>query len=243
MAQSLWGSGDLALEAGGFVFVTPEYEGSKHYKVIGFPVIYPAGADENSWLQVKGVDNVQFRLLQWQGFEIGPVAGYRFDRDEGDGDRLIGLGNIDGGLVLGGYAAYRFGPVRAYVAYNHQVTGDDTGGLVRFGVDGVVRLSPTVKLTLGVGTTYADDDYMRAFFGVTQRQALTSVHNPYTPDAGIKDVNFSATIDVALDPRWNLKLIGQYARLVGDAADSPVIETQDQFVGGVGLTYKFNLAR
>lgn len=35
-------------------------------------------------------------------------------------------------------------------------------------------------------------------------------------------------------------LMGRYARLIGDAADSPVIETENQLYGGVGLSYKFS---
>jgi outer membrane scaffolding protein for murein synthesis (MipA/OmpV family) len=35
----------------------------------------------------------------------------------------------------------------------------------------------------------------------------------------------------------------RYSRLVGDAADSPIVETEDQFTGLVGLSYKFDLGR
>jgi outer membrane scaffolding protein for murein synthesis (MipA/OmpV family) len=47
--------------------------------------------------------------------------------------------------------------------------------------------------------------------------------------------------DIALDQRWTLKLTGRYSHLVGDAADSPIVETESQFYGGVGLTYRFDV--
>jgi outer membrane scaffolding protein for murein synthesis (MipA/OmpV family) len=33
----------------------------------------------------------------------------------------------------------------------------------------------------------------------------------------------------------SLKLSGRYSRLVGDAADSPIVENENQFYGGVSL--------
>jgi outer membrane scaffolding protein for murein synthesis (MipA/OmpV family) len=33
---------------------------------------------------------------------------------------------------------------------------------------------------------------------------------------------------------------GSYSRLIGDAGDSPVIETEDQFTGTLVLTYTLN---
>lgn len=234
------------VDVGGIVVVTPKYEGSKEYEVFGAPLIFPAGFGDNSRVKVKGLDHVQFRLFDIQGFEFGPLAGYRTGRDEEDGDRLRGLGDIDGGLVIGGYAAYRFGAFTAQASYHHEVTGDDeTGGLVKLGLEAVAQVAPNVKLTGGIGTTFADSDYMQSFFRVTAAQSARSQAGlaQYDTDAGIKDVNFSLTTDVAFAQRWNLKLIGRYSRLVGDAADSPVIETEDQFFGGAALTYRFDWSR
>jgi len=98
-------------------------------------------------------------------------------------------------------------------------------------------------MTGRVGASWADDDYMDAFFSVTPAQSLASLHAPYDASAGIKDVHVGLAADVPLGQDWSLKLLGQYTRLVGDAADSPVIETEDQFYGGVGLTYRFTFDR
>jgi outer membrane scaffolding protein for murein synthesis (MipA/OmpV family) len=58
----------------------------------------------------------------------------------------------------------------------------------------------------------------------------------------VKDVRVSLGTTVDLDSRWALTLNGQYTRLVGDAADSPVVETADQFSAMAGLTYRFEIA-
>jgi outer membrane scaffolding protein for murein synthesis (MipA/OmpV family) len=230
-------------QVGGLVYVSPTFEGAKSYQVTGFPFVAPAGFGDNGIVQIKGADDIRFRVLQFSNFEVGPLAGYRFGRDETDADHLIGTGDIDGGFVLGAFAAYRAGPLAFSVSYHHQATGDETGGLVRFGVEGVTRLSPTVKLTTGIGTNYATDDYMTAFFGVSAAQNAASGLPVYNPSAGFKDVHIGATANIDLSDRWTLILIGRYAHLIGDAADSPIVETESQFYGGAALSYKFSIGR
>ncbi len=239
----LFGSGDLNLQAGGIVVVRPKYEGSDQYEVTGAPIVAPAGYSDGGLVQFKGIDDVRFRLLNLNGFEAGPVAGYRFGRDEDDADRLTGLGDVDGGLILGGFAAYRVGPFAAFASYGHQVGGDDTGGQLRFGGESRFMLSPVLAVTATIGATWADDDYMGSYFGVTAAQSARSGLAAYDADAGVKDVYFGLASDVALDDRWTLKLTGRYSRLIGDAADSPIVESEDQFMGGLGLTYKFSIPR
>jgi outer membrane scaffolding protein for murein synthesis (MipA/OmpV family) len=219
-------------QAGAFVYVSPSFEGSKSYDVIAFPFVAPAGLGTEGFIQIKGVDDVRLRLFQAGGLELGPLAGYRFGRDGDDVDNAA-VGDVDGGLVVGGFATYRTGPFALSVSYHHQATGDDTGGLVRLGAEHTMRLSPTVKLTTGVGTNYATEDYMDAFFAAPG----------YNPDAGFKDVFVGATAAIDLSERWSLLLIGRYAHLIGDAADSPVVETESQLYGGLALSYKFDWTR
>ncbi len=234
-ATDLFGSGPLDLQAGGLVLVTPKYEGSKDYQVFGVPLVAPAGGNEFGFIQFRGPEDLRFRVINWNGFEAGPLTGWRFDRDESESSTLNGLGDIDGGLVLGGYAAYHFGVFTPFVSYSNQVTGDDTGGLLRFGAEAPLTIIGGVKMIGQVGATWADDDYMDAFF--------SDPRVGYVAESGVKDVYFGLNADVPLSDRWNLKLIGQYSRLVGDAADSPIVESENQFFGGLGLTYKFTIDR
>jgi len=244
----LFGFAGTPWQVGAFVFVTPKFEGAKSYDVFGFPFIAPAGFGQGgaSVIDIRGADDVRFRLVERGGFEAGPLAGYRFGRDQDDAARLAGLGDIDGGLVLGAYAGYRAGPWFLSASYHHQVTGDeDTGGLLRLAIDHTWRVSPHATLVTSLGTAYASNQYMQTYFGVSAAQATTSVaHLPqFDPSAGFKDVSLSATATVELDPRWTLYLTGRYTRLIGDAADSPVIETENGFFGGAGLSYKFDWGR
>jgi MipA family protein len=232
-------------QAGGFVFVAPKYEGAKDYEVLGAPFIAPAGLDGTGRVQFRGPDDLRFRAIEFNGFEAGPLIGWRFDRDDNDAARLRGLGDVDGGFVAGAYAAYRLGPISPFVSYHHQLSGDDTGALIRFGAETRVPVSGGISVLATVGASYADDDYMESFFSVTAAQSAASVAGlgAYDAEAGIKDVYLGLTSDIPLTDVWTLKLSGRYSRLVGDAADSPIVESEDQFFGGLGLTYRFGAGR
>jgi outer membrane scaffolding protein for murein synthesis (MipA/OmpV family) len=238
----LMSGGDINLAVGGIAVITPRFEGSKQYRVIGFPYVMPAGMDDGkSRLSVRSPDDVRFRLFELQGFEFGPLAGWRFGRDQNDADHLAGLGDIDGGLVVGAYAGYHIGVFMPFISYHHQVTGSDTGGVLRFGVEATARVLPWVTLTAIAGSSYADGAYMESFFGVTAAQSAASTLATFDAGSGIKDVYINLSGDFRLDDRWTLKLGGRYARLVGDAADSPIVESRDQFQAVIGLSYKFTV--
>lgn len=235
--------GDVTgVNVGGLVMVAPKYEGSADYRVLGVPFIAPA-FNGGGRLQIKGPDDVRFRLLDLNGFEAGPVAGWRFGRDDEDSRRLWGLGDVDGGLVVGGYMAYRVGVLKPFLSYHHEVTGGDTGGVLRFGTEAIWDLGRGTEIVGSIGASWADQQHMGAYFSVTPAQSVASFAGlpVYEAGAGIKDVFVGATAKVALSELWTLNLTGRYAHLIGDAADSPVTESEHQWTAGAGLTYRFNL--
>ena len=190
------------------------------------------------------------------------MLGYRFGRDEDDAARLRGLGDIDNGLVAGGFVSYdviatpdtRLGVA---VAVSGQVTGDDFGrsgfGAPNFRVandygvetDLSLSLDQTVserlRLTARLGTTYASDDYMATFFGVSAAQAANSVAglNAFDADGGIKDVYMNVGTTYNVTENFELRASLGYQRLLGDAADSPITMDADQFSGSLGAAYRF----
>jgi outer membrane scaffolding protein for murein synthesis (MipA/OmpV family) len=123
------------------------------------------------------------------------------------------------------------------------VTGDDTGGLLRFGAEAPVTIISGVRMIGQIGATWADQDFMDAFFSVDVMQAKYSGLNQYDADSSVKDVYIGLSADVPLSQLWSLRLTGQYSRLIGDAADSPIVETENQLFGGLGLTYQFTINR
>lgn len=235
---------------GGFAVIAPKYEGSKSYRAFGFPLVIPSfgerpSAGETSEfrprVKFKGLDDVRVALISTDKFEIGPVAGYRMGRKQSAGVLLDGLGDVKGGLVLGGYVGMSAGPAFFDLSYSDQLTGGVRGGQLKLGASANTPLNETLSLNAGIGATYATETYMDSYFGVSAAQAGTSTAGlaAFDPKAGFKDVNFSLGTDVKLSSNWTAKLGGKYSRLLNDAALSPVIETKNQFSGTFGLIYKF----
>lgn len=235
--------GRFGASVGAMAIVLPKYEGSSDYRVVGVPFIAPWFGSTESWVDVQGADDVRLRLFRYGGFEAGPLAGWRFGRDEEDGPLLAGLGDVDGGLVVGGYMAYRLGMLKPFLSYHHQVTGNATSGVLRMGSEATIQLARGVEFVGTVGASYADDDYMQAYFAVTPAQVLASKAGlaAYDVDAGFKDIFVGGTAKFQLSELWTLRVSARYARLIGDAADSPLVENENQWTAGIGVTYRLDL--
>jgi MipA family protein len=232
---------DLEFQAGGIGFISPRYEGSKSYQVQGVPFAFPGSKGGDDDFEFSDADSIQYRLIKSGMFEAGPLAGAWFGRSESDGNKLGGLGDISEGLVVGGYAAINTGMTKFTSSFHHQVTGDDVGSLIRLRADSEIPIANGVKFLAGVGTNYATEGFMDANFGVSAAQAFASTAGlaAYNPSAGFKDVFVGAGLEAELTERWTARVYGEYSRLIGDAGNSPVIETQDQFSGLLMLTYQF----
>jgi outer membrane protein len=62
----------------------------------------------------------------------------------------------------------------------------------------------------------------------------------YVPGSGVRDARAWATALLHLSPQWHLGVGALYSRLLGDAADSPIVAdegSKNQWVYGVGALY------
>lgn len=246
--ESVFSEDRWGVEVGGFAGFAPAYEGSDEFRFVGYPLIIPKyygssyDASVPSRVEFKGIDDVRLTALRLGGLDIGPVAGYTFGRDEDLSARLRGLGDVDGGLNLGGFAAYRFDPFYVDVAYLTQVTGDtDTGHTIRIGAGIEQDLNERATVSAYLNGSYASEGYMDAYFSVTPAQSAASAAGlgVFDAGAGLKDVGLDLGFDYRLSERMTLKTKAGYARLLNDAADSPITSSRNQFTGGLGLTYTF----
>jgi outer membrane protein len=245
-----------SITLGGSVIVKPKYEGSDEHEYIPIPIIVPRfsdtpGEDQSTFkkfrkrVNFRGLDDIRIRVLGGERLQLGAVTGYITNRDQNDGDQLRGWGDVEGGLVLGAYSGFSVGAIQFDAAILEKVTGDESGFEMRFGVETTQQLTERTTVVARIGTTFGSEDYMQTYFGVTPTQAARSKAGlpVYFADAGIKDVFLAVGATVDLNDRWLLKAGGRYGRLLGEAADSPVIETENQLSGVLGLGYRFNLPR
>jgi outer membrane scaffolding protein for murein synthesis (MipA/OmpV family) len=221
-----------ALSIGIIAGVTPDYEGSDDYGFGFGPNL--AG----SWRDILFFKGKTFgaNLVKKKNLKAGPILSWSGGRDEDDNDRLEGMGDVDGSIEAGGFVSYRKKPWRFKLEARQDVNSGHEGALVEMSVGSNLPFKKPV-VSVALGTTWASDDYMESFFGVDSKQSADSGYKKYNAEAGIKDISLSVTAGYPLTNRWRLGGKVEYKRLVGDAADSPIVEDENQFLAGIGISY------
>jgi outer membrane protein len=161
-------------------------------------------------------------------------------RDEDDAAALAGMGDIKprpeiglffNGLVVGNVY------LRSAVRYG---SGNDRNGLaLDIGTGAFFRLGPNWRTSVGLTTTYLNGNAMRSYFGVDAGQSARSGYAVYQPSDGLRDVRLSGSLIYSIDPRWSLMGTLAATRLIGDAADSPIVRDKTGFGGLFGARYRF----
>ena len=217
--------------------VRPDYEGSDDYEFAWAPDI------KISWRDIIVLQGRSLRAIYRNGgLKVGPLIALESGRDDGDNNALRGLGDIDTGLSGGAFLTYEvIDRVTLETEFRKEFAGGHGGALWDFGVG--LRLPFEKPLIKGyAGATYASDDYMSEFFGVNAVQSANSGLPVFGADAGIKSVTLSLSSGFDIDETWVIGARIIYSRLVGDAADSPIVDqrgSENQITLGVGLSAQF----
>ena len=110
--------------------------------------------------------------------------------------------------------------------------------------DFVLRPSDRTVITFGPRARIADDRYHQAYFGVTPAVALATGLPAYSPGGGVHAIGVNGGMMHQFSSSWGMYVYAAYDRLVRDAADSPIVRahgSRDQFSGGIGLAYAFQV--
>ena len=234
----------------------PTYEGSPNTGTL-------AGPDLTLSYRSREWGSVEFgqRGLMWNAVEAGRfrfalVAQFdpgRKDKDPSTLDstpgdkRLAGMGKVqastEGGVGVG------WGPVML-VARQALSERGAKGAQVDMSVDVPWSLTDRLTLRFAVGATWANSDYMQAYFGVTPAQARATSFAVYTPKSGLRKVEVSVGTEYAVAPKWKLQANLAISHLGDIAAKSPLVgrlrttgtSDDDRRFGGfvaLGLVYEF----
>lgn len=232
--------GQIAIGAG----VAPDYDGSDDLRVIPFVL------GDVRW---RGV-TLEFRGLRGRvdlasdpNFSIGPVIGARLDRNDADG-RVGLLPEIDAAVEAGGFVGYRFGgdqlgqgALQVELSVVHDVSGTHDGLIATASAGYTALRRADSFLSLDVQASWANADHNRTYFGVLPADALRSGLAAYRPGSGFRDVGAGLTAGHYFDRHFGVigRLGANY--LVGDAADSPVIDEGRRWqpLAGLTLSYRF----
>lgn len=231
------------VDVGAGMLAYPLFPGSRDQRVLPIPAL-EIHYDDRFFASVR--EGVGYKLLRWNGFEAGPVANIAFPRDESDKRKALnGLGNVDLMVELGGFVKYNFSQIAsAKVEVRKGVNGHE--GVV---VDGSLDLNAPplagnrLFLSAGPRLSFYDQQYVRAYYGVTAQQSARSGYAVFRPGEG-----YNAGVGVAaaylVTDRVAVTAFADYGRLLGDIGKSPIVRgrygSRDQFTVGSAVTYRFN---
>lgn len=217
----------------------PDYEGSDDYEMRALPDIDIEYGD----LFFLRRATLGVNLVNADGFQAGVSVGYHRGRDEDDNRALRGLGDINAMAMGNLFAQYSLGPLNLSATLSNDVLGDGHDGTILALTTGY-RFAPTERIMLSIGPslTWASNNYMQTMFGISDIQAARSGRQPYQAKSGLRDAGLTAFGAYKLTDNWMITSIARYHRLLGDAADSPLVArdgSADQFMVGLGLAYDF----
>lgn len=202
---------------------------------------YP-GSDEartSPWLIWRNAGFGEGASADRQGLSFSPSLGREGEREADDDADLAGLDDIDAAYELGLKASYGMGPIGAFATLRKGVSGH-SGLTGEIGAKYRTELSDRVTLWSGVSLGYGDADYNATYFGVTPAESAASGYAPFAPAGGLNRAAVTFEARYALTDSTALLGEVQYGKLIGDAADSPIVQDRYQPLLRLGVVRHFS---
>ncbi len=233
---------------GAGIGIVPDYEGSDDYMFGAAPFGKYQFPGRQQYILLKAFE-LQANLVNHPWFRFGPSLNYHFGRDDVDDDVVDRMDDIDdtveGGAFVGVEFIDRSNPRKRFSAdidFLHDLGGEHDGYTISFGARGWYPVSRMFDIGIGGAFVYADGDYMSTYFDVDRSDSLRSGLPEFDADAGVKDIRINPVVVMHLSVNWHLAAGFQYRRLLGDAADSPIVDdrgSKNQWISGVGVAYSW----
>ena len=230
----------------------PSYLGDDDQSVSVFPNITLSYGDRLT----ASLDGIRYAAISQGGWRAGPVLAYNFGREEnpdnnpfivsgGDTNDLVGLGDIDGTLEVGGFVEYEAEWFGARLELRQGVDGGHDGlyGEAEVTYNGSFNaFSRTAFFSIGPAIAFGDDAYNSTFFDVGATQSAASVISQYDAGGGIISYGLHATAVLPMTESTSLVGFVNYDQLAGDVADSSIVQesgSEDQVTAGLFVNFSF----
>lgn len=242
-------AGDAISASGGWTITLkanaiagPKYPGASD---LGF-LAYPSGSIRRAGTDAgfsAPDDGLGIALYETASFRLGPVVRYQPGRYDGSDSRLRGIRDARWAIEPGVFAELWPMPqtLRARFEIRRGFRGHE-GAIATFGLDLVQHLG-NWTFSAGPRAHVADSDYMRSYFGVTQRDAAWNPRvAPYRPGGGLRSVGAVAAVGYRLGENWSATVHAGYERLADRPGNSPIVKafgSRNQVNFGATLSYSF----
>jgi outer membrane protein len=246
-------SADIAGKAGGFlglgVAYRPDYEGSDNYEA-GIAPFGRYNMESGRYVSLGGTAGTERAmrlkmnlLTKDTNWEVGPVVQYRFKRDGNvDNDKVAHMQTVPREEEVGGFVGWHTGGLSLNMTGVWDISGESNGSLVYW--NGLYRMPVNKQFEMGVGAqaTWASDNFMDTYFGVSGPNSVSSGLPKYKAGSGLKDAGVGLIGHYKFTKTWGVLGNVSYTRMLNDAEDSPVVKDvgdENQYTAVVALTYNF----
>ncbi len=172
------------------------------------------------------------------GLGFGPSLRYIRGRDADDFDELVGLKTIDPSLELGGRVKFSAPSYELFASLRYGAIGHESF-VSEIGGDIIYRPTDNFTLSAGPRILWGDDTYASTYFGVTEAERLAgSAFEEFDASSGM--ISAGAELEAIYEVSDNWQVVGTitYDKLRGDAANSPISESDEQISTQIVLTRK-----
>lgn len=216
----------------------PEYLGSDDFETRALPLF---GAtykfDENHQIAI-GFPSTAY-IYSKANYKTGIELGYEHGRDSDEDELLTGLQDIDPYATLSPFISYTIENIGTIKTKANFDMLDEAGGYtVDLSLERQYWLASNWKLTAEINTSYADREYLDAYFTTAANGAVgRSAYE--AKDAGFYQYGVKGSLSYTLDKQQVIAIRTEVNQLTGDAADSSITQEGTQVKISLGYFYRF----
>jgi outer membrane protein len=230
----------------------PDYEGSDDYR--GIPAVFARGRVAGFSFTTRGtylyVDAI--RGNGGMDFNLGPIVGVRMNRSGDVKDGAVDkLPELDAAIEAGIFAGVTWhGLTNPYdnlslrVDVLTDVSGAHKSTLVSPTIDFGTPLSKTFYIGASASMDWAGGGYAEYYYSISPLEGAIAGLPAYDADGGLKSwrLGMVANQSITGDLTGGISLFGTagYSHLLGDFADSPIVDDRgsaSQWFGALGVAY------
>ena len=224
--------------------VAPRYQGGDQYAVTVMPGFRADFGNGFFFDPLRGGAGYMQRFSN--GMFASAAVSYDPGRSDGNrygrpgSDYLKGMvdikGIVLGNLTVGGKIIR---DITASATLEVPLTNLDRGWSGRIDVNVPVVSWGANKISVTPSLYFGSRKYMQTYFGVTPQQAVNSGFAPYIADGGMQATSLTVSWKHSMSRNWAVQSAVGMTRLLGNAANSPIVENKQSYFAGAGVVYTF----
>ena len=231
-------SGDYQLKAsvGAMVFWTPKYEGADTYQLLYMPEVdLEYGPMFASVSQGVGI---YLPVNESRSIIFAPAIRWRVKRNLGDPrDAIQYIMDVRPTATLN--TIFKLDTFMFNFRITEGLATDNPGATFNLGLTWQDDVSDKINLTLYATAIYGDRAYNQTYFGINAKQSARYGFAEHRASAGLKSIDAGGLIKYFITDKISIDFMTEFLRLVGPVTKSPIVLEKNQWLFGLGATYKF----